>query len=118
MTGLAIALRLAVLVSAFAVLGPLQALSLRYGWRLAEHLPRLFHRLFLRLFGVRVRGEGWPQAGAPTLVLANLQRTIFIDRARKTHTATVNTEIGHRLARGEMIVLFPEGTTSDGNRVL
>jgi 1-acyl-sn-glycerol-3-phosphate acyltransferase len=57
---------------------------------------------------------GWPVVG----LFARLQRSVFIDRARKSHTASVNTEVGHRLARGDVIVLFPEGTTGDGNRVL
>jgi 1-acyl-sn-glycerol-3-phosphate acyltransferase len=56
----------------------------------------------------------WPVVGQ----FARLQRCIFIDRARKSHTTHVNTEVAHRLARGDLIVLFPEGTTGDGNRLL
>ena len=58
--------------------------------------------------------SGWPVVG----LLARMQRCIFIDRARKSHTTHVNTEVAHRLARGDLIVLFPEGTTGDGNRLL
>ena len=57
---------------------------------------------------------GWPVVG----LFAKMQRSVFIDRARKSHTASVNAEVGHRLARGDVIVLFPEGTSGDGNRVL
>jgi 1-acyl-sn-glycerol-3-phosphate acyltransferase len=57
---------------------------------------------------------GWPVVGH----FARMQRCIFIDRARKSHTTHVNTEVAHRLARGDLIVLFPEGTTGDGNRLL
>ena len=57
---------------------------------------------------------GWPVIG----FYASLQRCVFIDRARKSHTTNVNTEVAHRLAQGDTIVLFPEGTTSDGNRLL
>jgi lyso-ornithine lipid O-acyltransferase len=57
---------------------------------------------------------GWPGVG----FLATLQRTLFIDRARRKATAEVNTTIAHRLAKGEVIVLFAEGTTGDGNRIL
>ena len=57
---------------------------------------------------------GWPVVGA----LARLQRTVFIDRARRTHTASVNSALAARLAAGDRIVLFAEGTTGDGNRVL
>jgi lyso-ornithine lipid O-acyltransferase len=58
--------------------------------------------------------SGWPVIG----FYARLQRCIFIDRARKSHTTYVNSQIAHRLAQGDVIVLFPEGTTSDGNRLL
>jgi 1-acyl-sn-glycerol-3-phosphate acyltransferase len=58
--------------------------------------------------------EDWPAFG----FLAKLQRSVFIDRHRKKATAEANVEIAHRLARGEAIVLFAEGTTGDGNRVL
>ncbi|GJD60733.1 lysophospholipid acyltransferase family protein [Methylobacterium frigidaeris] len=57
---------------------------------------------------------GWPVIGT----LARLQRTVFIDRARKRHTAVVNTEMSRRLRDGELIVLFAEGTTGDGTRLL
>lgn len=57
---------------------------------------------------------GWPLVG----LLAQLQRTVFIDRARRTHTATVNSALASRLAAGDRVVLFAEGTTGDGNRVL
>ncbi len=57
---------------------------------------------------------GWPVFGW----LARLQRTIFVDRARRTHTATVNQEMAERMIAGSPVVLFAEGTSSDGNRVL
>ncbi len=57
---------------------------------------------------------GWPVVG----LLANLQRTVYIERARRSHTAQVNETVARRLAAGDMVVLFPEGTTSDGNRLL
>jgi 1-acyl-sn-glycerol-3-phosphate acyltransferase len=57
---------------------------------------------------------GWPLVGT----LARLQRTVFIDRARRTATASVNAAVGNRLAAGDLIVLFAEGTTGDGNRLL
>ena len=57
---------------------------------------------------------GWPVIGA----LAGLQRTIYIDRQRRGATATVSTAMGRRLAEGELVVLFAEGTTGDGTRLL
>lgn len=57
---------------------------------------------------------GWPVVGG----LAKLQRTVFIDRSRRAATASVNETVAARLSAGDLIVLFAEGTTGDGNRVL
>ena len=51
-------------------------------------------------------------------VLARLQRTMFVDRTRRSATATFRDAMQTRLARGDHLVLFPEGTSNDGNRVL
>jgi lyso-ornithine lipid O-acyltransferase len=56
----------------------------------------------------------WPLLG----LLAKLQRSVFVDRARRHKTGEVNAEIAQRLAEGDPVVLFGEGTSSDGNRVL
>jgi len=57
---------------------------------------------------------GWPIVG----VVARLMKTVFVDRNRRQETAQVNAEIARRLAEGDPVVLFAEGTSSDGNRVL
>ena len=56
----------------------------------------------------------WPVFG----VLAKLQKSIFVARDQKRKAGDQVNEIAQRLADGEIVVLFPEGTTSDGNRVL
>jgi lyso-ornithine lipid O-acyltransferase len=56
----------------------------------------------------------WPLIG----FFARLQRSVFIDRTRRGTTADQADSIGRRLANGDVIILFPEGTTSDGNQVL
>ena len=56
----------------------------------------------------------WPLFG----LLAKLQRSVFIDRTRRAATRDTNAEIAARLAEGDPVVLFAEGTSSDGNRVL
>jgi lyso-ornithine lipid O-acyltransferase len=56
----------------------------------------------------------WPVFGT----FARLQRSIFIDRTRRKGAAEANREIAGRLSNGDAIILFAEGTTSDGNRVL
>ena len=50
--------------------------------------------------------------------LARLQRSVFIDRARRTATAEAGEAIANRLAGGDALVLFAEGTTGDGISVL
>lgn len=50
--------------------------------------------------------------------LARLQRTVFVDRERRTSVGATKGEIEQRLALGDAIVLFAEGTSNDGNRVL
>ncbi len=56
----------------------------------------------------------WPLVG----ITAKVQRTVFVDRARRHQTAEAVSEIVRRLTEGTSVVLFAEGTSSDGNRVL
>lgn len=56
----------------------------------------------------------WPGIG----FLARLQRTIFVDRSRRTATKGTAQDIAARLNAGDAVVLFAEGTSSDHNRIL
>jgi 1-acyl-sn-glycerol-3-phosphate acyltransferase len=56
----------------------------------------------------------WPFVAS----LARLQRSVFVDRTRRSAVREAAGEILSRLAEGDTIVLFAEGTSSDGNRVL
>jgi len=56
----------------------------------------------------------WPFVSS----LARLQRTVFVDRTRRSAVGQTTGEIAQRLSDGDTIVLFAEGTSSDGNRVL
>ncbi len=56
----------------------------------------------------------WPVFGW----LAKLQRTIFINRQARHQTGAATREIAGRLLDGDAVVLFAEGTSSDGIRVL
>jgi lyso-ornithine lipid O-acyltransferase len=58
--------------------------------------------------------EAWPVFG----LLAKLQRTVFIDRKVRRKASEQSQEIAGRLKDGDVLLLFAEGTTSDGNRVL
>ncbi|MFV2093645.1 MAG: lysophospholipid acyltransferase family protein, partial [Hyphomicrobiales bacterium] len=44
--------------------------------------------------------------------------TVFVDRERRTGTRNTIGDLEHRFAAGDRMVLFAEGTSSDGNRVL
>jgi lyso-ornithine lipid O-acyltransferase len=50
--------------------------------------------------------------------LADLQRTIYVERERRSRVAEQRNEISERLLSGESVILFPEGTSSEGNAVL
>jgi lyso-ornithine lipid O-acyltransferase len=50
-------------------------------------------------------------------IVARLGRTVFVSR-KMAGAARENTEIRARLAGGDSLILFPEGTTSDGVRVM
>jgi 1-acyl-sn-glycerol-3-phosphate acyltransferase len=50
--------------------------------------------------------------------LAKLQRTVFVERARRSATGEARDQIRDRLLAGDTLVLFPEGTSNDGNAVL
>jgi 1-acyl-sn-glycerol-3-phosphate acyltransferase len=55
----------------------------------------------------------WPLFG----LCAKLQRTVFVDR-RRGSTGAQRDDIARRLEQGDNLILFPEGTSNDGNRVL
>lgn len=56
---------------------------------------------------------GWPFVAS----LARLQRSVFVDRTRRTAVAGTTSEMSERLNQGDALVLFAEGTSTDGNRV-
>lgn len=56
----------------------------------------------------------WPLFGT----FAVLQRSVFVERERRGKTGEQASEIAKRLNEGDIMVLFAEGTTGDGNRVL
>lgn len=58
--------------------------------------------------------KSWPAVGWA----ASLAGTIYIDRTRRTDTHLIQPGMQAALARGLRLVVFPEGTSSDGSRVL
>ncbi|RCK35353.1 acyl-phosphate glycerol 3-phosphate acyltransferase [Thalassospira xiamenensis] len=77
--------------------------------------------LDIPVLGALVRGSfiaktevaSWPVFGT----LAKLQRSTFVER-RPVRAREQNDQISQRLADGHKLILFPEGTSNDGNRVL
>jgi len=57
---------------------------------------------------------GWPVFGW----LAKLQRSIFIDRQARHRTGAATQEIAARMLGGDAVVLFAEGTSSNGTHIL
>jgi len=132
---------------------PLQQLFVWFWPGMARMFPMFYHRLVLRILGVRVKIVGTPPKRGPTLIasnhaswldipvlsaiaplsfiakrevngwpffgsLARLQRTVFVDRERRHATGNARNEMRERLKAGDTLVLFAEGTSSDGQRVL
>jgi len=57
---------------------------------------------------------GWPLFGW----LAHAAGTIFVDRERRLRSSKVVELVKDAIASGSVVVLFPEGTSSDGTTVL
>jgi len=56
----------------------------------------------------------WPLFG----ILAQLQESVFVERKKRSQAGEARDQIRERLRAGDCLVLFPEGTSTDGNRVL
>lgn len=65
-------------------------------------------------FVAKAEMAGWPFFGQ----LAWLQRTIFVKREARRRSGDQANAIADRLSAKDIIVLFPEGTTSDGHQMV
>ena len=74
------------------------------------------------VLGARIRAAfvaksevgGWGAVGW----LATLANTVYVERGRPASAGKQRDAISERLARGENLILFPEGTNSDGVETL
>lgn len=95
--------------------------------QMSEVHPTLFvsnHISYLDIFvfGAVIEGSfvaksdiaSWPVAGW----LAKMQRTIFVEREQRTKIGAQRTRVQDRFESGGNVILFPEGTSYDGARVL
>jgi 1-acyl-sn-glycerol-3-phosphate acyltransferase len=75
----------------------------------------------ISIIGAHIRGcfvakaevANWPLFG----ICAKLSRTVFVDR-RARYAREQAEEMKRRFQKGDRLILFAEGTSSDGNRVL
>jgi len=65
-------------------------------------------------FVAKTELAGWPLAGR----LIRGAGTIFVDRERRHDTRRVNHHAAQALAAGDVVAVFPEGTTTDGATLL
>lgn len=75
-------------------------------------IPVLLARLDAR-FLAKSEIASWPVLG----FLARTTGTLFIDRSRKRDLTRAMGEIGGVLGRGTGVIVFPEGTSTDGQRI-
>lgn len=66
------------------------------------------------IFVAKREVKSWPALGW----ISSLAGTIYIDRTRRVETHAIQPEMQSALSSGLPLVLFPEGTSSDGSRVL
>ncbi|TVR28950.1 MAG: 1-acyl-sn-glycerol-3-phosphate acyltransferase [Balneolaceae bacterium] len=74
----------------------------------------VFYNLLDATFVAKKEVKSWPFLGFMAITL----NVIFIDRSRKRDVTRVNELQTQRLGPNQGIVLFPEGKTSDGSRIL
>ena len=66
------------------------------------------------MFVAKREVKSWPVLG----LMAQLGGTLFIDRQRRMHVGEINDDIQTALDDGALVIVFPEGTSSDGQSVL
>lgn len=88
------------------------------GLLVSNHLSYLDILIFSALspcvFVSKKEVRSWPVYGW----MARLAGTIFVDRNRSADAHQANLSMARTLAEGSVVVLFPEGTSSDGTAVL
>ena len=145
-------LRLIIFLLLTLALLPFQFIIVFFIKNYAYIIPYFYHKICLRIFGIKIKTFGKVSINSPILlisnhasyldiiilgslfktsfiakkeiskwpllgILAKLQNTIFIDRRVSSLKNQENQIIKH-LNEKKNLVIFPEGTSSDGNRVL
>lgn len=145
-------LRLIIFLLLTLALLPFQFIIVFFIKNYAYIIPYFYHKICLRIFGIKIKTFGKVSINFPILIISNhasyldiiilgslfktsfiakkeiskwpllgilakLQNTIFIDRRVSSLKNQENQIIKH-LNEKKNLVIFPEGTSSDGNRVL
>jgi 1-acyl-sn-glycerol-3-phosphate acyltransferase len=97
-------------VGALAGAAPRLLVANHVSWTDVIAIASLYPLTFL----AKTEVKNWPVLG----YLARLQGTIFVDRGRRSDIPKVNAALAQELRRGKDLVVFAEGTSSDGARVL
>jgi len=77
-------------------------------------IPLLGSRIPRAAFIAKADVAGWGPVGR----LATLARTIYVARDRRAEVARQRDIMAARLTQGDRLILFPEGTNSDGVQTL
>jgi 1-acyl-sn-glycerol-3-phosphate acyltransferase len=84
----------------------------------ANHISWLdvfaIHAVIPGRFVAKAEIRGWPLLGA----LVTRSGTLYIERGRRHAVAAINHLVARHLQAGESVMIFPEGTTSDGRVLL
>ncbi len=140
------------IVISILLLAPFQYLFVKFNMRLKVYIPKLFHKIVLKVIGVKVKLVGKYTKIRPLILIGNhtsyldiiilgsimpicfiakdeirgwflfgflarMQNTIFIKRKNyKTLESLKN--INDHIKNESAVVLFPEGTTNTGKKIL
>ncbi|HEX4350710.1 MAG TPA: lysophospholipid acyltransferase family protein [Verrucomicrobiae bacterium] len=66
------------------------------------------------VFVSKAEVRSWPLFGW----FATIAGTVFVERARRLQVGEVNREVDAALAAGALVVIFPEGTSTNGQSIL
>tara|TARA_R110002073_G_scaffold336375_1_gene532697 strand:+ start:19773 stop:20540 length:768 start_codon:yes stop_codon:yes gene_type:complete len=73
----------------------------------------VLHSQVVGCFLAKQEVSGWPGIG----ILAKGAGTVFVDREARRDLMRAGTALGDTLARGDGVIVFPEGTSTDGTDV-
>ena len=94
--------------------GPIPQLGLLVSNHLSYLDILLLGSLAPAVFVSKAEVKGWPVFGW----FARLGGTVFVERERRGHAGEVSDRIRSLLAGKHLVILFPEGTSSNGREIL